>query len=210
MTENIRSRRFILLILGIVVFLAVLFYFLFFKKQKKDDGAPVFKLLTETQTGIGFNNQLTESDSLNILNEANLYNGGGVGIGDFNRDGLMDVYFAGNMVSNKLYLNKGSFKFQDITTAAGVGGEGRWCTGVSVTDINQDGWPDIYVCASFRSDARLRTNLLYINQGLDKNGVPVFKESAASYGLADTGFSTQAYFFDYDRDGDLDIYLLTN
>lgn len=170
----------------------------------------LFKLLPASQTGIDFKNRLFENDTLNILNQANIYNGGGVGIGDFNRDGLMDVYFAGNMVSNKLYLNKGSLKFQDITDAAGVGGEGRWCTGVSVVDINGDGWPDIYVCASFRSDLKLRTNLLYINQGLNKDGVPTFKESAEAYGLADTGFSTQAYFFDYDNDGDLDMYLVTN
>jgi len=99
----------------------------------------------------------------------------------------MDVYFAGNMVSNKLYLNKGSLKFSDVTAPAGVDGEGRWCTGVSVVDINADGWPDIYVCASFRSDPKLRTNLLYINQGLNKEGVPTFKESAVAYGLADVG-----------------------
>lgn len=176
----------------------------------KQKNTTLFKLLPGSQTGIDFKNQLSESDSLNILNQANIYNGGGVGIGDFNRDGLMDVYFAGNMVSNKLYLNKGNLKFKDITDAAGVGGEGRWCTGVSVVDINGDGWPDIYVCASFRKDPKLRTNLLYINQGLNKDGIPTFKESAQAYGLADTGYSTQAYFFDYDNDGDLDMYLVTN
>ncbi len=175
------------------------------------NNSPLFKLLPSSQTGINFKNTITESDSLNILNQANIYNGGGVGIGDFNGDGLMDIYFAANMVSNKLYLNKGSLKFEDITDAAGVGGGGRWCTGASVVDINADGLPDIYVCASFRkSNPLLRTNLLYINEGLNKDGVPTFKESASAYRLADAGFSTQAYFFDYDRDGDLDMYLVTN
>lgn len=169
----------------------------------------LFKLLAGNQTGITFTNTLTENDTLNILNQANIYNGGGVGIGDFNNDGLMDVYLAGNMVSNKLYINKGGMKFDDITAAAGVEGKGRWCTGVSVIDINNDGLTDIYISASFRKDPLLRTNLLYINQGV-QNGVPVFKEVAAEYGLADTGFSTQGYFFDYDRDGDLDLYLVTN
>lgn len=155
----------------------------------------LFKLLPSSQTRIDFKNQLIESDTQNILNQANIYNGGGVGIGDFNNDGLQDIYFAGNMVSNKLYLNKGALKFADVTDAAAVSGEGRWCTGVSVVDINADGWRDIYVCASFKkSDVVKRTNLLYINQGLNKDGIPAFKESATAYGLADTGFSTQAYF----------------
>ncbi|PHN06792.1 CRTAC1 family protein [Flavilitoribacter nigricans] len=170
----------------------------------------LFQLLPAAETGIDFNNQLFESDTLNILNQANLYNGGGVGVGDFNRDGLMDLYFAANMVSNKLYLNQGELKFQDITDRAGVDGQGRWCTGVAVVDINTDGWPDLYVSASFRSDAERRTNLLYLNQGLDAHGVPIFKQSASEYGLDDTGFSTQAYFFDYDLDGDLDLYQVTN
>lgn len=172
--------------------------------------APLFKLLPSSETGIAFNNRITENDTLNILNQANIYNGGGVGVGDFNNDGLPDLYFAGNMVSNKLYLNGGSMKFADVTAKAGVEGMGRWCTGVSVVDINNDGWLDIYVAASFRKDAERRTNLLYINGGKTADGVPVFKESAVPYGLADTGFSTQGYFFDYDRDGDLDVYLVTN
>lgn len=172
--------------------------------------ASLFQLLQPGQTGIHFANNLTESDSLNILNQANIYNGGGVGIGDFNNDGLADIFFAGNMVTNKLYLNKGEMIFDDITRAAGVAGEDRWCTGVSIIDINADGWLDIYVSASFRAGIQGRKNLFYINKGIDKSGVPVFKELADSYGLADTGFSTQGVFFDYDLDNDLDLYLVTN
>ena len=164
--------------------------------SKAQNSTPLFNLLPASQTQIDFNNKLTENDTLNILNQANIYNGGGVGIGDFNKDGLMDIYFAGNMVSNKFYLNKGAMHFEDQTEAAGISGEGRWCTGVSVVDINADGWLDIYLAASFRKDKALRTNLLYINQGLNKEGIPVFKESAKAYGLADEGFSTQGYFFD--------------
>jgi hypothetical protein len=171
---------------------------------------PLFKLLPSVHTGVNFKNTITENDKLNILNEAYIYNGGGVGIGDFNNDGLADIYFSANMVSNKLYLNKGSMKFQDITNAAGVGGEGRWCTGVSVVDINSDGWLDIYVSTTFLKDIRRRTNLLYINQGNNKQGIPTFKEAAKSYGIADDGYSTQGVFFDYDNDEDLDLYVLTN
>ena len=170
----------------------------------------LFKLLSPLQTGVNFKNAIIENDQLNILNEAYIYNGGGVGIGDFNSDGLPDIYLAGNMVSNRLYVNKGNLKFQDATTTAGVAGEGRWCTGVSVVDINADGKLDIYVCATFLKDAKRRVNLLYINQGNNKQGIPIFKESAKSYGIADDGYSTQGVFFDYDRDGDLDLYLLTN
>lgn len=173
-------------------------------------GVTLFTLLPPSRTGIRFQNNLTENDTLNILNQANIYNGGGVGIGDFNNDGLQDIYFAGNQVGNKLYLNKGLLKFEDVTTASATGGEGRWCTGVSVVDINADGWQDIYLAASFSKNPVVRTNLLYINQGLNGDGIPTFKESAAAYGLADTGFSTQGYFFDYDKDGDLDLYLVTN
>ncbi|HVG14321.1 MAG TPA: VCBS repeat-containing protein [Chitinophagaceae bacterium] len=172
--------------------------------------SPLFKLHPSSYTGVTFSNTLTESDSINILTQANIYNGAGVGVGDFNNDGLSDLYFAGNMVSNKLYLNRGVMKFEDITTAAGVNGEGRWCTGVSVIDINVDGRLDIYVSASFRKDTLRRTNLLYINEGNNAQGVPRFKESAKAYGLANTDYSTQAYFFDYDRDGDLDMFQVIN
>ncbi|MEO5681629.1 MAG: VCBS repeat-containing protein [Chitinophagaceae bacterium] len=171
---------------------------------------PLFKLLSPSQTGVSFTNKIIESDTLNILNQANIYNGAGVGIGDFNNDGLMDIYFAGNMAGNQLYINKGSLQFENITGTSGTGGGGNWCTGVSIVDINNDGWMDVYVCASLRKDAQRRTNLLYINQGLKKNGIPTFKEMAVDYGIADTGFSTQGTFFDYDRDGDLDLYIVTN
>lgn len=187
---------------------AVIFLFAFtISAQQKQ---PLFSLLPADKTGIEFSNTIDESDSLNILTRANIYYGGGIGIGDFNKDGLVDVFCSGNMVSNKLYLNKDSMRFEDITNTAGLTGDGRWCTGVSVVDINADGWLDIYVCASFRDDAARRTNLLYINQGLNEKGIPVFKEEAAAYGIADTGYSTQGYFFDYDKDGDLDLYIATN
>jgi len=139
----------------------------------------MFHLIPSAQSGIHFNNIIKESDSINVLDIANVYNGGGVGIGDFNRDGLQDIYFTGNTVSNKLYLNKGHFKFEDITEAADVKGEGRWCRGVAVIDINNDGWQDMYVCTSILQEASERQNLLYINQGPDKKGIPWFKELAS-------------------------------
>lgn len=138
-----------------------------------------------------------------------LYNGGGVAVGDFNNDGLPDLYFTASTTSNKLYLNKGHLSFRDVTDEAGVGGEGRWCNAASVVDINNDGLLDIYVCATNKKNPKDRRNLLYINQGLDKNGVPVFKEMAKEYGLDYSGYSVHAAFFDYDNDGDLDMYLVT-
>ncbi|QIP17323.1 CRTAC1 family protein [Spirosoma aureum] len=163
-----------------------------------------------SETGITFANRLTENDSVNVLSFEYMYNGAGVGVGDFNKDGLVDVYFAGNQVSSRLYLNQGDFHFKDITQPSGTGTT-VWCTGVSVADVNQDGWPDIYVSvAGPTKDTTQRTNKLFINNGLQANGTPTFTERAADYGLNDTGYSTQAAFFDYDRDGDLDCYLLTN
>ncbi len=170
----------------------------------------LFQQISSDQSGIHFNNRIIENDSINPLDMTNIYNGGGVGIGDFNNDGLQDIYFTGNLVSNKLYLNQGGFKFQDITDQAGVSGDGKWCRGVSVIDINNDGWMDIYVCATIKNNPEQRRNLLYINQGVDKNGVPHFKEMSKEYGLDDTLFSTMAAFFDYDNDGDLDMYLAVN
>ncbi|GAB3533574.1 VCBS repeat-containing protein [Pontibacter brevis] len=170
----------------------------------------LFERLTSDNTGIDFSNRIFESDTMNILQTEYIYNGGGVGIGDFNNDGLPDVYFTGNMVSNKLYLNKGGFRFDDITEKASVTGEGKWCSGVALVDINNDGWLDIYVAATMKPDSLSRANLLYVNNGPDKDGNPTFTESAAKYGIADTGHSTNAAFFDYDNDGDLDLYVLTN
>ena len=170
----------------------------------------VFKALTSSETGIHFANNIVENDSVNPIDVTNIYNGGGVGIGDFNNDGLQDVYFTGNLVSNKLYLNKGKMKFEDVTKESGVTGEGRWSRGISVIDINNDGWMDMYVSVTMAKDPNKRKNLLYVNQGLDKKGIPVFKEMAAEYGLDDTTHSTMAAFFDYDNDGDLDMYLVVN
>ncbi len=168
----------------------------------------LFHKISPDHSGIHFNNAISENDSINPIDLEFMYNGGGVAVGDFNNDGLPDLYFTGSVVSNALYLNKGNFTFADITKEAKVTGEGRWSNGASVVDINNDGWLDIYLCVSIKKNPLERTNLLYVNQGLDKNGVPVFKEMAKEYGLADTSYSVQAAFFDYDNDGDLDMYLL--
>ncbi|WP_144035971.1 VCBS repeat-containing protein [Spirosoma fluviale] len=168
-----------------------------------------FERLTASRTGIDFANTITESDSLNVLEFEYLYNGGGVGVGDFNGDGQPDVFFAGNQVSSRMYLNKGDFNFEDITDSAGVGTT-YWCTGVAVADINQDGRQDIYVSTIHPDRNKAVPNLLFLNQGNDANGIPHFVESAKAAGLADSSYSTQATFLDYDRDGDLDLFLLTN
>ena len=170
----------------------------------------LFQLIPPEESGVTFSNRITESDTLNILNEEYIYNGGGVGVGDFNNDGLSDLYFTGNQVDNVLYLNQGAMRFADVTDEAQVAGNGQWCSGVALVDINQDGWLDIYVSSTLSKDSLRRKNLLYVNQGLNENNVPTFTEEAANYGIADTGNTTQAAFFDYDRDGDLDLYLLTN
>lgn len=151
---------------------------------------------------------------MNILDFEYIYNGGGTAIGDFNNDGLQDVFFSGNQVSNRLFINKGDFKFDDVTRQSGVDGNGKWCSGIALVDINNDGWLDIYVGATVYKDPKRRQNLLYVNQGAQKQGdnpgIPTFKEMAAEYGIADDGHTTNAAFFDYDNDGDLDLYVLTN
>lgn len=175
----------------------------------------LFKKLSGSDTGISFANKLDEdsgSDStrLNILEYLYYYNGGGVATGDLNNDGLLDLYFVSSQGKNTFYLNKGGLKFEDVTDRAGVGGSATWQTGVSMADVNGDGLLDIYVCAVGKYKSCKGHNELYINQGVGKDGVPVFAEKAKEYGLAFEGFSTQATFFDYDRDGDLDCYLLTH
>lgn len=165
----------------------------------------LFEKLSSGKTGISFNNALEESPDFNVLKYGYFYNGGGVATGDFNNDGLIDIYFTGNLSSNRLYLNKGDFEFEDITDKAGVGAADGWNTGVSVVDIDADGWLDIYVCRSAAENPQLRRNRLFIN---NKN--LTFTEKAADYGLDDPGYSTQAAFFDYDKDGDLDAFLLNH
>lgn len=171
--------------------------------------APVFEKIASSRSGLQFNNKIVENDSINPLDLEFLYNGGGVAVGDFNRDGLRDLYFTASMSSNKLYLNKGNLNFVDITNASKCDGAGSWSSGAAVTDINQDGWPDIFVCTTIKSNPSQRKNLLYINRGLNKDSIPVFEEMAEAYGLSDTSYSVHAAFFDYDNDGDLDLYLLT-
>lgn len=170
----------------------------------------LFTSVPSEVSGLEFVNQLEYDKDFNIYTYRNFYNGGGVALGDVNQDGLLDVYFTANMKSNRLYLNRGDFKFEDITEQTGIGGNRAWSTGVSMADINGDGLLDIYVCNSGDIAGDNKQNELYLNQGNDENGIPRFVESAEELGLADQGFSTHIAFFDFDKDGDLDAYLLNN
>src|SRR5690554_3520919 len=171
----------------------------------KEVDSDVFSKLSHTKTGIDFRNILEETEELNVLNYSYFYNGGGVAIGDINNDGLQDILFTRNMVRNRLFLNKGEFKFEDITDKSGIADMQGWCTGATMVDINGDGQLDIYITRSADGDPNRRKNLLFVN-----NGDLTFTESAEEYGLADQGYSTQASFFDYDKDGDLDMILINH
>jgi len=180
-----------------------LFYLLFSCKEEGSD--PLFSLLSESQTGISFRNELTYNEKINPYTFRNFYNGAGVAIGDINQDGLPDIFLASNQQSNRLYLNTGELNFKDITETAGLNSSGSWSTGVSMADVNGDGLLDIYVCKSGPMQGVRRHNELFIN-----NGDLTFTEQAKDYGLAEIGLSQHAVFFDYDKDGDLDMYLLSN
>jgi len=179
------------------------------QKAGTASGDQLFTLMPESHTGAGFINHLDYDEQLknkfNIYTYRNFYNGGGVALGDVNNDGLMDIFLTSNMGPNVLYLNKGDFKFEDISDRTGISGQGHWSTGASLADVNGDGWTDIYVCNSGNVEGDERHNELYIN-----NGDLTFTESATDFGIDDGGYSTHGAFFDYDRDGDLDLYLLNN
>ncbi len=186
-----------------LLFLFVTSFYLISCSKKNEDAQ--FELKEENETGISFENTVTNKEDFNIFSYRNFYNGGGVAIGDINNDGLQDVFFTSNMGSNKLYLNKGSFKFEDISEKAGIANQKKWSTGVVMVDINNDNLLDIYVCNAGYQSGIGQENALYIN-----NGNSTFTESAKKYGLDEGGYTTHAAFFDYDLDGDLDCYILNN
>jgi len=198
----VNSTRYLILLVGCLTVVSC--------QQKEGEETRVkentlFQRLPPDTTGIIFQNTLVLQEDFDVFRYRNYYNGGGVGIGDINNDGLADVYLTSNMGGNKLYLNKGNWKFEDITEKAGVKGNKVWSTGVSFADVNADGLLDIYVCNSGDIHGGRRENELFVN-----NGDLTFTEQAEAYGLADGGFSTHAAFFDYDKDGDLDCYVLNN
>ena len=175
------------------------------KLDNKDVNTIKFRTLNYSDTGINFKNKLTYKTKVNIIEYLYYYNGGGVAIGDINNDGLEDIYFSGNQVSDRLYLNLGNLKFQDITLTSGIKTDLSWSNGVSIEDVNNDGYLDIYVCKVSPLSPDGTHNLLYIN---NKN--MTFTESSFQLGLDFSGFSTHSTFLDYDQDGDLDMYLMNH
>ena len=183
---------------------------LFFLLCSCNNNDTLFVTLPSNTTQIKFQNNLTSTADLNILNYLYYYNGAGVAAADFNNDGLADLYFTGNQTEDKLFLNLGELKFKDITSEAHINNALPWTTGVTTIDINNDGFLDIYICKVGKHNSIKGKNLLYVNQGLDNNGVPRFKEDASNYGLDIASYATQATFFDYDKDGDLDLFLMNH
>ncbi|MEN0050562.1 MAG: VCBS repeat-containing protein [Bacteroidota bacterium] len=178
--------------------------------QQSERKMEQFSLVDVKASGINFENTLTYTEDFNAYLFRGFYNGSGVGLGDLNRDGWLDIFFAGNQVTNELYLGNGQFEFRKVTSTAGVASSNAWVTGVSIADVNQDGWLDIYICKSGDPAGNNRRNELFINIGINAQGVPIFEEKAAAYGIDDLGFSIHAIFLDYDKDGDLDLYLSNN
>lgn len=171
----------------------------------------LFTKLPSSETGVRFENRLEDSPELNVFTYRNYYNGGGVGIADLNGDGLPEIVMTSNLEGPRLYLNQGKFRFKDVTKEAGItSAKGSWTTGVAIADVNGDGLLDVYICKAGNGEPAQRGNELWINQGVGKDGVPTFKEMARQYGVADEGYSTQAAFLDYDRDGDLDLFVIDN
>ena len=170
----------------------------------------LFKIVPSSESGINFNNKIVETDSFNILTSEYIFNGGGVAIGDFNNDNKPDIFFSGNQVTNKLYLNQGDFKFKDVSKESGIEALNKWNTGIALADINNDGFLDIYVCSAMLNSDVEKNNILYINQGLNKDGVPTFIDKASEFGVEESGNSMGATFFDYNKDGLLDLYVLNN
>jgi hypothetical protein len=191
-------------------FLALLVFSFAACNHKPPKVIPVFQALESDRTGLDFSNKLNPTNDFNALKYMYFYNGAGVGAGDFNNDGRIDLFFTSNQGDNKLYLNKGNLQFKDVTKEAMIPEDSGWSTGVSVIDINNDGLLDIYVCRVGDFETLHSKNQLLVCQGIDKNGVPFYKDEAHEYGLDFSGFSTQAVFFDYDGDGDLDMFLLNH
>jgi len=198
---NYKASKIFSLLLSILLFTAC-------NKSVKE---PVlFELLTQQKTGINFTNKLTATNGFNMFNYMYFYNGAGVGAGDFNNDGWVDLFFTANQGENKLYLNEHTKHFKDVTSQAQIPQNGSWCTGVSVVDINNDGLLDIYITVVGNYEILKGDNQLLVCQGITKEGIPFYKDEAAAYGINFSGFGTQAAFFDYDLDGDVDMYLLNH